>query len=94
MCWLPAATASSALTPPPHWREPCALTRSRNRIADAIRLPLADGAADLAVAHMSLQDVDDLEGAVAEIAPGSCGHVVDCARPWWHAETVDKVGSR
>ena len=37
-------------------------------IADAIRLPLADGAADLAVAHMSLQDVDDLEGAVAEIA--------------------------
>ena len=37
-------------------------------IADAVRLPLADGAADLAVAHMSLQDVDDLEGAVGEIA--------------------------
>ena len=36
--------------------------------ADAARLPVRDGAADLVVAFMSLQDIDDLDGAVAEAA--------------------------
>ena len=36
-------------------------------IGDAARLPLADGAADLAVAFMSLQDIDDFAGAISEI---------------------------
>ncbi len=51
-------------------------------VADAAALPLPDGVADLVVAHMSLQDVDDLHGAVAEIgrvlAPGGrlCAAVV------------------
>jgi ubiquinone/menaquinone biosynthesis C-methylase UbiE len=38
------------------------------RRADAAALPLDDGVADLAVAFMSLQDVDDMAGAVGEIA--------------------------
>jgi SAM-dependent methyltransferase len=46
------------------------------RLADAARLPLADGSCDLAVAFMSLQDVDDMPSAVAEIGrvltPGAC----------------------
>lgn len=37
-------------------------------LADAAHLPLAAGAADLAVAFMSLQDMDDMTGAVREIA--------------------------
>jgi len=37
-------------------------------LADAASLPFADGAFDLVVAFMSLQDVDDLGGAVAEAA--------------------------
>ncbi|MEJ2862086.1 class I SAM-dependent methyltransferase [Actinomycetospora flava] len=37
-------------------------------LADAAALPLADDAADLVVAFMSLHDVDDLSGAVDEIA--------------------------
>ena len=35
---------------------------------DAARLPLPDEAADLVVAFMSLQDVEDLEGAIGEAA--------------------------
>jgi ubiquinone/menaquinone biosynthesis C-methylase UbiE len=35
-------------------------------IADAAQLPFEDGAADLAVAFMSFQDVDDMPGAVRE----------------------------
>jgi ubiquinone/menaquinone biosynthesis C-methylase UbiE len=35
-------------------------------VADAARLPLDDGAADLAIAFMSLQDVDDMPGAIHE----------------------------
>jgi SAM-dependent methyltransferase len=35
--------------------------------ADATTLPLPDGAADLAVAFMSLHDMDDMAGAVGEI---------------------------
>jgi SAM-dependent methyltransferase len=35
---------------------------------DAARLPLADASADCAVAFMSLQDIDDMHGAVREIA--------------------------
>ena len=38
------------------------------RVADAAALPLDDGAADLAMAFMSLQDVHDMPGAVAEAA--------------------------
>jgi SAM-dependent methyltransferase len=37
-------------------------------VADAIRLPLPDDAADLAIAFMSLHDFDDLRAAVAEVA--------------------------
>ena len=38
------------------------------RLADAAALPLDDACADLVVAFMSLQDVDDMPGAVREIA--------------------------
>jgi SAM-dependent methyltransferase len=37
-------------------------------LADATRIPLEDGAADLAIAFMSYQDVDDMPGAIAESA--------------------------
>jgi SAM-dependent methyltransferase len=37
-------------------------------IADAARLPIREAAADLAVAFMSLQDVDDFDFAIAEAA--------------------------
>ena len=37
-------------------------------VADAARLPMRDAVADLVVAFMSLQDIDDLEGALAEAA--------------------------
>jgi len=37
-------------------------------LADAAALPFEDGAFDLVVAFMSLQDIDDLEGAVRETA--------------------------
>ena len=37
------------------------------RLADAAALPLDDACADLVVAFMSLQDVDDMPGAVCEI---------------------------
>ncbi len=37
-------------------------------LADAAALPLEDACADLVVAFMSFQDVDDLEGAVCEAA--------------------------
>lgn len=36
------------------------------RVADAAGLPLEDGASDLALAFMSLQDMDDMAGAVRE----------------------------
>jgi SAM-dependent methyltransferase len=36
-------------------------------VADAVRLPLPDDAADLAIAFMSLHDFDDLQAAVAEV---------------------------
>lgn len=35
---------------------------------DAARLPLADASADCAIAFMALQDIDDMAGAIAEIA--------------------------
>jgi SAM-dependent methyltransferase len=42
--------------------------------ADAASLPFSDGSFDLVLAFMSLQDIDDVEGAVAEaarvLAPG------------------------
>jgi SAM-dependent methyltransferase len=37
-------------------------------LADATRLPFADGAFDLVVAYMCLHDIDDMPGAVAEAA--------------------------
>lgn len=37
-------------------------------VADAAHLPFEDGAADLAIAFMSFQDVDDMPGAVHEAA--------------------------
>jgi SAM-dependent methyltransferase len=37
-------------------------------VAGAARLPLGDGAADLAIAFMSLHDFDDLPAAIAEVA--------------------------
>lgn len=36
-------------------------------IGDAARLPLSGGVADCAVAFMSLQDVDEMEGAMTEL---------------------------
>ena len=44
------------------------------RCADATQLPLADGSCDLAIAFMSLQDVDDLPAAVSEL-----GRLLDVA---------------
>jgi SAM-dependent methyltransferase len=41
---------------------------SRVIAGDAARLPLADASADCAIAFMSLQDIDDMRGAVNEIA--------------------------
>jgi SAM-dependent methyltransferase len=38
------------------------------RLADAAALPLDDASADLAIAFMSLQDVDDMPAAVREVA--------------------------
>jgi SAM-dependent methyltransferase len=64
--------------------------------ADAADLPLADGAVDLAIAFMSLQDIDDMRGAVREAArvlelggrfvvavvhPINSGHELDRAHP-------------
>jgi SAM-dependent methyltransferase len=37
-------------------------------LADAVRLPLPDDAADLAIAFMSLHDFDDVRAAAAEVA--------------------------
>lgn len=37
-------------------------------IGDAAKLPIADASVDCAVAFMSLQDIDDMRGAVTEIA--------------------------
>ena len=37
-------------------------------VADAVAIPLEDGAADLAVASMSLLNMDDMAGAVGEVA--------------------------
>jgi SAM-dependent methyltransferase len=39
-------------------------------VADAVRLPLPDAGADLAIAFMSLHDFDNLRAAVAEVASG------------------------
>jgi ubiquinone/menaquinone biosynthesis C-methylase UbiE len=38
------------------------------RLADAVELPLDDASADLAIAFMSLQDIDDMVAAVQEAA--------------------------
>ena len=47
-------------------------------VADAAQLPFADGGADLAIAFMSLQDVDDMPGAVREIGRVLSGGGVAC----------------
>ncbi len=59
----------------------------RSVVADAARLPLAAGAADCAVAFMSLHDIDHMPDAVAEIARvlavgGRLAGVSDDHRPW------------
>jgi len=41
---------------------------SRVIVGDAVSLPLADATADCAIAFMALQDIDDMPGAVNEIA--------------------------
>jgi SAM-dependent methyltransferase len=41
---------------------------SRVVVGDAVNLPLDDASADCAVAFMSLQDIDDMPGAIKEIA--------------------------
>jgi SAM-dependent methyltransferase len=38
------------------------------RVGDAADLPFADATFDCVVAHLSLQDVDDLDGAIREVA--------------------------
>lgn len=38
------------------------------RLADAAALPLEDASADLAIAFMSLQDIDDMPAAIREVA--------------------------
>jgi SAM-dependent methyltransferase len=66
-------------------------------IADAAAMPLADGGADLAIASMSLLNMDDLDGVVAEVArvlrPGgrlcfSTVHPANSLKPMggWEAE--------
>lgn len=65
-------------------------------LADGAHLPVADGAADLAVAFMSLHDMDDMEGCTAELArvlepggraclavthPLNSGHAIDRGDP-------------
>lgn len=40
----------------------------RYLLADAAALPLADASFDIAVAYNSLMDIDDMPGAVAEVA--------------------------
>lgn len=57
-------------------------------VADAARMPLQDASADLAVASLSLMNIEDLDGAVAEIArvltPGGrlCFSVLHPSRTW------------
>jgi SAM-dependent methyltransferase len=66
------------------------------RLADAAALPLADGAVDLAVAYMSLHDIEDLVGAVRELArvlePGGrlCGAIVHPASSA-HLGSADEI---
>lgn len=65
-------------------------------LADGAHLPVADAAADLVVAFMSLQDMDDMQGCVWELArvlvpgghacfavthPVNTGHVIDRSNP-------------
>jgi SAM-dependent methyltransferase len=46
-----------------HRENPCCVT-----VGDAAKLPLDDASVDCAVAFMSLQDIDDMPGAVREIS--------------------------
>jgi SAM-dependent methyltransferase len=68
------------------------------RVADAAALPLDDGAADLAIAFMSLHDIVDAAGAVREAArvlqPGgrfciAIGHPINSAGVWTIAHDAD-----
>jgi SAM-dependent methyltransferase len=56
-----SATMCKAATT--HWETP-----TRAIVGDAARLPIADATADCAIAFMSLQDIDDMHGAIKEIA--------------------------
>jgi ubiquinone/menaquinone biosynthesis C-methylase UbiE len=77
--------------------------------ADAASLPLEDGVADLAIAFMSLQDIDDMAGAVREAArvveqggrlvvavvhPINSGHRLDREHPERPLELVDDYFDR
>ncbi len=63
-------------------------------VADARSLPFADGYADLAVAFMSLMDVDDMAGAVGELTrvlePGGRA-VVAVVHPLNSAHRIDRA---
>jgi ubiquinone/menaquinone biosynthesis C-methylase UbiE len=59
MTWSSMTSVRAATTHP--GRHPVAL-------ADAVRLPLPDDSADLAIAFMSLHDFDDVRAAAAEVA--------------------------
>ena len=65
-----AGTGCSGSRARRRWRRPPAreTRRSRSASADAAALPVADGAADLVVASMTLLNFDDLDRAVAEVA--------------------------
>jgi SAM-dependent methyltransferase len=67
--------------------------------ADGADLPFADGAVDLAVAFMSLQDIDDMQGAVRETArvlEAEGRFVVAVVHPFDSAHELDRThtGSR
>ena len=63
-------------------------------VAHVARLPFGDGAADLAIAFMSLHDVDDMPGAIQE-AGRSGGFVVEAlTEPTVEAESVAERADR
>jgi ubiquinone/menaquinone biosynthesis C-methylase UbiE len=77
--------------------------------ADAASMPIEDAAVDLAIAFMSLQDIDDMDGAVAEtsrvltrsgrfviatVHPINSGHRVDREHPERPLELVDDYFER
>ena len=66
--------------------------------ADATRVPLADGCADVVVAGELLEHVTDLEGAVAEIArvlrPAGVVVIDTINATWWSRFSLVTIGER